>query len=155
MTTLKTTLRTTTIALSMAFWILVAGGLLVYAVKTLLLGGGKVKEVQVLTQAVSPDGFLEARVLRIVGAPGSPGATVWQEVELARKGTPVRFLKAQDDPGFVCSAMDDAPVPVVRLRWLSPTRLVLAPSHAEPAPLRRWTVLGVQIEEAMEPLSNP
>jgi len=144
----RATLRKAVIAAAFGFWGLIACGLLVYAVRVAMPRGGHAREVQVLAKAVSPDGFLEARLLRIVGGPAMGGATDWQEVALARRGTPVRFLKAEDDPGFVFAVPGEATTPVARLWWRSPTNLVVAGSRPEGGAPRRWQVLGVRIEEA-------
>ena len=151
MPSLKTALRTTTIAASMAMWIIIAGGLAVYALRTLPFRGGKAKEVQLLSKTVSPDGFLEARLLRIVGGPPMDGATVWQEVQLARSGSPIRFLKSDKDPGFIYAFPGDTLTPMATLHWQAPTRLVISPRQPDqPAPQGR-TVLGIEVEFSSRP----
>ena len=134
-------LRLAIITASFGFWLLVAGWVLYFMVGHLLLGMGKAREVQVLARAASPDGVLEARVLRIVG----PNA-VWQEVQIARRGDPVRFLEARQDPGFVCHLRDEDETPGVSLHWLGAGRLRLEPNRTDLPNPKDANVLGVRVE---------
>ena len=140
-TPMRKKLRVAIITASFGFWLVVGVWVLYFMISHMLLGMGKAREVQVLAKVVSPDGFFEARVLRIVG-----GEKAWQEVEIARRGDPVRFLEARKDPGFVCNLQDDGEAPGVRLHWQGATRLVIEASQGEQPRLSGGNVLGVQVE---------
>ena len=140
-TPLRRRLRLALITASFGFWLLVAGWVMSFMIGHMLLGMGKAREVQVLAKVASPDGFFEARVLRIVGP-----RSAWQEVQIARRGDPVRFLEPHQDPGFVCNLQDDDERPGVSLRWQGAGRLQLEPNRTDLPRPQGGQVLGIRID---------
>src|SRR5512133_3368010 len=81
-------------------------------------GQPNIPEIQVLARSTSPDGRLEARLVRVIGGSGFGGAVVWQEVQLAPKGSEVRFLAGQNQSGLAFSVVQDSESPIAELKWV-------------------------------------
>lgn len=104
-----------------------------------------IPEVQLLAKSVSPNGQLEARVVRIISSPLMGGAIVWQEVQIARSGTRLKFIQSEQNMGFVISIQDDSETPAANIGWYSQSELIIESNRIGSKEILVKPVLGVNI----------
>ena len=144
------------IACSIVIGVLLGGCLVIYWPGYFLLGVGRPPEMQLLTKIQSPDGRTEARVIRIIGGPPIGGPVVWQEVQLVKSGTPIRFVEQKNNPGLVLSMLEEGDAPAAKIQWLGPTHLLVESAWAVRSTSKHRVVLGVAIDRIQSAYSpNP
>ena len=109
-------------------------------------GQPNIPEIQMLAWSTSPDGRLEARLVRVIGGSGFGGAVVWQEVQLAPKDSDVRFFAGQNQPGLAFSVVQDSESPIAELKWVSSDRLLIKSDKLTHENTYTTQLLGVAIE---------
>ena len=126
--------------------IVVGGYFAIYRFFRATFGQPNNPEIQMLSKAISPDGRMEARLVRVIGGSGFGGAVVWQEIQIAPIGSEIKILAGNNQPGLALSVVQDSEIPIAELTWGSSNRLLVKSDKLNSVNKPINQVLGVSID---------